>query len=670
MSQRTSDQSRDIQAGSLVPYMLITFGIAWGLLGLYLVLPAGATARLGEISASHPGFILAVWAPAIAAFAIVIRHGGWSALRGFLSRMLLWRAPAVWYAYLLLGMPLIFYAGAIIKRAPLTEPLEGQNVRSMLLAMAFMLVLGFVWGSWHLPAFWLSGTPQSGWGFMPFLVGSVCLSVIVTPMFNAAGGEHPARRALSLSGEQSAVAGRTALRHGDPGVRGGRGGLAEPRDDARPGRRSHGSGPDGGCGVSRLGMARGFRYRGIARWVAAAALLWLGASAGAAQPAPAQDAAMADLQSVLRAGLAARYAAARAAPYDLPGATLAVGLADGRVLELAVGYADVDAATPMAPDARMPSGSIGKTFVSALVLHLAERRVLGLDDRLADWLGDAPWFHRLPNGEAITVRQLLNHSSGLIDHVFDAESGFAAYFRGQARAGNLERGLDPEALVGFVLDRAPLFAPGHGFHYSDTNYILLGLVIERARGERYYDLLRERILEPLGLAATAPLLERLPQGYAPQSHELFGVPVAVKGPEGLAFDPSVEWTGGGLVTASSDLVRWALALFGGRVLGRESLEAMLRSIAMPEASETLGATALGYGLGISVTRMADALAYSHGGFFPGYSSMLAFFPRYGFAIAMQINSDTTDIESHMEALAARVIAELSGPGSRLPAQTD
>ena len=414
--------------------------------------------------------------------------------------------------------------------------------------------------------------------------------------------------------------------------------------------------------------------RDAARRGWAAALLWLVAVTGAAQAAPASGAATTDLQSTLRAELTARYVAAGSEPYHLPGATLAVGFADGRVLELAVGYADTAAAIPMEPGSRMPSGSIGKTFVAALTLLLAERGVLGLDDRLADRLGEASWFDRLPNGDMITLRQLLNHSSGLLDHVFDPESGFAGYFRRQAQAGTLDPGLDPEALVAFVLDQAPLFAPGEGFHYSDTNYILLGLVIEEVTGERYDDLLRQRVLEPLGLDATAPLvdrrIDRLPQGYAPQSRELFGLPVEVVNTDGLVFDPSIEWTGGGLVTTSSDLVQWALALFGGRVLAADSLEAMLDSIAEPDAQDTAGGRALGYGLGISVSPMAGALAYRHGGFFPGYNSMLAYFPDYGFAIAMQINSDTTDIESHVDALASLVIAELARSPSRPPAQND
>lgn len=217
MSNLRAGTEQDVPVSSLIPFLLITFGIAWGLLGLYLLLPAAVTERFGEISASHPGFILAVWSPAIAAFVIVSWHGGWQGLLRFLSRLRLWRCPLAWYAYLLVGMPLVFYAGAAIKGVPLAEPLTGQSLGSILAAMGFMLVLGpmeefgwrgialpllqrrlaplwaslllgVVWGLWHLPAFWLSGTPQSGWGFMPFLAGSICLSVIVTPLFNAAGG--------------------------------------------------------------------------------------------------------------------------------------------------------------------------------------------------------------------------------------------------------------------------------------------------------------------------------------------------------------------------------------------------------------------------------------------------------------------------------------------------
>jgi membrane protease YdiL (CAAX protease family) len=209
--------ARRVPVIALLPYLLMTFGIAWGLLGAYLLFPEQATAVFGELSASHPGFILAVWSPAFAAFAIVAYHGGIRGVRSFLSRLLLWRCPPAWYAYLLIGFPLVYVAGSAVKGNLLADPFPFDNVAQLLAAMAFMLVLGpmeefgwrgvalpllqrrlapiwaalvlgLVWGVWHLPAFFLSGTPQSGWGFMPFFVGSICLSVILTPMFNAARG--------------------------------------------------------------------------------------------------------------------------------------------------------------------------------------------------------------------------------------------------------------------------------------------------------------------------------------------------------------------------------------------------------------------------------------------------------------------------------------------------
>lgn len=202
---------------ALLPFLLITFGVAWGVLGLYILLPGPMTSRFGELSATHPGFILSVWSPAIAAFVVVVYNAGLRGLRSFLSRLLLWRCPVAWYAYLLVGFPLVFIAGAAMKGSLPAAPFPFDGFGQLLAAMAFMLVLGpveefgwrglalplfqrrlapvwaglvlgLVWATWHLPAFFLSGTPQSGWGFLPFFVGSVCLSVILTPMFNASRG--------------------------------------------------------------------------------------------------------------------------------------------------------------------------------------------------------------------------------------------------------------------------------------------------------------------------------------------------------------------------------------------------------------------------------------------------------------------------------------------------
>jgi uncharacterized protein len=202
---------------SLVPFLLITFGLAWGIFALLILLPEPIAAVFGEVSGHHPLFILAVYAPAIAAFTVITYHTGLRGLWRYLSRLLLWRCPPIWYAFLLVGIPLLFFGGAAVKGNLFAAPFPFPSFQSLILALAVTmaigpieefgwrglalpllqrrfsplwagLILGVVWGFWHLPAFLLSGTPQSAWSFTPFLVGSVAISLIVTPLFNASRG--------------------------------------------------------------------------------------------------------------------------------------------------------------------------------------------------------------------------------------------------------------------------------------------------------------------------------------------------------------------------------------------------------------------------------------------------------------------------------------------------
>ncbi|MCB1842769.1 MAG: beta-lactamase family protein, partial [Halioglobus sp.] len=106
--------------------------------------------------------------------------------------------------------------------------------------------------------------------------------------------------------------------------------------------------------------------------------------------------------------------------YRLPGATAAIVFRDGSMVSVASGFADAEAGTPMTPETRMLAGSIGKTFVAATILSLAEEGRLDLDEAISHWLGHRDWFARLPNADDITVRQLLSHRSGLPDHVHSA----------------------------------------------------------------------------------------------------------------------------------------------------------------------------------------------------------------------------------------------------------
>ena len=202
---------------SLVPYVLITFAITWGILSLYIFLPEQMNTVFGQITGNHPLFFLAVYAPAIAAFAIVSYRTGLTGLHRYLTRFLIWRCSVGWAAFLLIGLPLVFYAGATWKGTLFADPFSFSSLSAFLLALTLAVikgpveefgwrgfalpllqrkmvpvlaavVLGIIWGFWHLPAFLLSGTQQSGWSFLPFFAGTITISVIMTALFNASKG--------------------------------------------------------------------------------------------------------------------------------------------------------------------------------------------------------------------------------------------------------------------------------------------------------------------------------------------------------------------------------------------------------------------------------------------------------------------------------------------------
>ncbi len=212
-----SNKNLIVRIRLLLPFFALTFGLAWGLIVVLMMFPVQIEAIFGKLNAKNPLFILAVYSPAIAAFILVFSHGGLQGLRRYFSRLLLWKVHWGWYAYLIIGIPCLFYAGAALKGNLFTEPFPFSNWYEVFPALAFMLVLGpieefgwrgyalpllqqwyqpiwaslilgVIWGIWHLPAFYLSGTPQSNWSFLPFFIASIALSVIITPMFNASGG--------------------------------------------------------------------------------------------------------------------------------------------------------------------------------------------------------------------------------------------------------------------------------------------------------------------------------------------------------------------------------------------------------------------------------------------------------------------------------------------------
>ncbi len=217
ISSQLPERQADLSVRDAVPFLMITFGLAWGIFMIAVTFPDAVGAIFGEISASNPLFLMAVYSPAFAAFALVLRVAGWRGLIRYLKRLLLWRSPAPWLLFVFLGIPAVYVIAAFFQGSLWESEFPYSTLGALLGAMGFMLILGpveefgwrgvlqpllqrrlapiwsglivgFIWGVWHLPAFLLSGTPQGGWDFGPFLLGAIAIGVILTPFFNATGG--------------------------------------------------------------------------------------------------------------------------------------------------------------------------------------------------------------------------------------------------------------------------------------------------------------------------------------------------------------------------------------------------------------------------------------------------------------------------------------------------
>jgi D-alanyl-D-alanine carboxypeptidase len=311
-----------------------------------------------------------------------------------------------------------------------------------------------------------------------------------------------------------------------------------------------------------------------------------------------------------------------------PGATAGIAFADGTSLGLAAGVSDRASKTPMKPTDRLLAGSVGKTYVSAVALQLVHEGKFGLDDPIARHLGKEPWFTRIAHADRITVRHLMTHTSGLVRYELNPK--FTADL-----SADPDRTWTPEARLAYLFDSTPPFLPGQGWEYSDTNYIVLGMIIERAGGAPYYTQLRKRILEPFELKDTVPVEGRvvpgLVQGYAGSNNPFGGTDEMIKDGR-FAVNPQFEWTGGGVATTAEDLARWAVLLYQGKAFDTSLLDDLLEGVPAKLGPETK------YGLGVIIRPTPLGVTYGHSGFMPGYQTDVMYFPQMKAAVAVQINS--------------------------------
>lgn len=272
-----------------------------------------------------------------------------------------------------------------------------------------------------------------------------------------------------------------------------------------------------------------------------------------------------------------------------------------RTWEFAAGFGDLATGRPADVGACFRAGSLAKSFVAAAVLQLVGEGLLRLDDVVEAWLPGA-----LPNGSQVTLRQLMNHTSGVADYA-------TALVAGPRRllGPDRYRMLEPAELAAPLRTAAPVSPPGSAWRYSNSNYLLIGLIAEAATGRCVEDLLAERLLRPLELRTTFA-----PRGtpFLPSPH----LRAYLWGRDGGALDitvqsPAEAWCSGDLISTTQDVGRFFDALLAGSLLP-ECLQRELTSTvaATPERD---------YGLGVFRMRLANGEhVWGGSGAFGGYIS--------------------------------------------------
>lgn len=306
-----------------------------------------------------------------------------------------------------------------------------------------------------------------------------------------------------------------------------------------------------------------------------------------------------------------------------PGVAVRVELGRGRVISRA-GQAAWTRDHRLSADDQFRMGSNTKTMTAALVLQLVAEHRLVLQDPVEKWLPGL-----VPNGRNITLRMLLNHTSGLYDYIQDP--GSLARVTGADTSA-----VRPEELLAVSAQYPPLFAPGAEYAYSNTNYVALGLVLEKATGQNVATLLQRRIIRPLGMhdtyLATSGVSRdgaKLADGYEPDAEHL--APLLPPGvPEGTAFSgpargehvlvtslsPAWAWTAGAIVSTPADEQRFLRALASGKLLPPAQLAEMKTTVV-----ETPGdPDSARYGLGFERYVSPCGPVWGHTGAVPGYSS--------------------------------------------------
>jgi len=304
---------------------------------------------------------------------------------------------------------------------------------------------------------------------------------------------------------------------------------------------------------------------------------------------------------------------------DIPGAVVGIWVPGEGTLILERGKADIETGRAPTRTDQFRIGSNTKTFTNTVLLQLVDEGKVALDDTLDRYFPD------VPNSNNITIRELCNMTSGLANYSDD--DGFQ-----EAMEDDPFRKWKPGELVEIAISLDPYFPPGQGFHYSNTNTVLLGMIIEQVTGNAVRAEIRQRIIKPLGLESTTfptgpDMTGEYSRGY--YADEDSGELVDVTN----SYDPSWAWTAGAMVSELVDMKTWVEALGNGELLSRSTQDERLKW-----TDTNLEDVPLKYGLGI----MSVDGFLGHAGDLPGFSSAAFYLPSKDATIVVWLNKEPSD----------------------------
>jgi D-alanyl-D-alanine carboxypeptidase len=308
-----------------------------------------------------------------------------------------------------------------------------------------------------------------------------------------------------------------------------------------------------------------------------------------------------------------------------PGAAILMARGDHILFREARGMANIELGVPLSPDSVFRIASVTKTFTAAMMLKLAETGKLKLDAPLDLYLPD------FPNAANITLREMLNHTSGISDIVSTPIPGFS------------RRDLKTADLIAEISKRPLDFAPGTRFRYSNAGYILLGAVIEKVTGEPWYTAVQQQLLQPLGIAHTefgagAPIIPGRAAGYSTDGHTSTVANAAY-------ISPSFPAAAGSLISTIDDLRLWIHSLNTGKVLSAAAFQQMITPPDIPDTTER-------YGFGMYLWQVRGVPFIGHSGQIDGFASTAAYLPTQDVTIIVLANDDNFDAQTMARRLAA------------------